>query len=145
MIIYNIITPKLISYIMPIIILLLIAIPLIGIVYYMNNTKLIITKDFLTIKTLFYGKKIPIRKINVNELRKLNLYNTPEYNIKGKTNGIRMPGYHAGWMNLNNGSKALVHITDKRNVLLIPTDEYDILFSTNDFDGIKKVLSEINK
>ena len=143
MIVYNIIAPKLISYIAPILVMVLFAVPLIGITYYMKNTSIIITKEFLTIKTLFYGKKIPIKKINVNELRKLNLYNSEGYNIKKRANGIRLPNYYAGWMTLNNGNKALVHITDKRNVLLIPTDEYDILFSTNDFDGIKKLLKEI--
>ena len=143
MIIYNIIAPKFISYIIPILLMLLLVVPIILILYYMQHTTITISKDFLTIKTLFYGKKISIRQIKINELRNLNLYNNDGYNIKRKVKGIRLPSYYAGWMTLNNGNKALVHVTDKKNVLLIPTNEYDILFSTNDFDGIKKLLNDI--
>jgi hypothetical protein len=45
-----------------------------------------------------------------------------------------------GWMKLNNGNKAWVYVTDKTNVALIPTNEYDILISTDDFTGITEAL-----
>jgi hypothetical protein len=45
-------------------------------------------------------------------------------------------------MILNNGNKALVYLTDKTNVVLIPTNDYDVLISTNDFAGI---IKELNK
>jgi hypothetical protein len=65
-----------------------------------------------------------------------------DYNIKIRTNGIGLPNYHVGWMRLNNGNKALAYLTDKTNVVLIPTKDYDILISTEDFDGIKDALNE---
>ena len=108
----------------------------------MKNTRLIFNEKYLTIKALFYGKTISLEKINVNKIRNLNLYNNKEYDVKGRTSGISFPNYHAGWMKLNNGNKSLVFLTDKTNVILIPTYDYDILFSTKDFDKIKKLLSK---
>jgi hypothetical protein len=108
----------------------------------MKNTSIIITDKNLTIKSLFYSKSIPLEKINVNGLRQLNLQNDKEYNPKIRSNGIGLPNYYVGWMKLNNGNKSLVYLTDRTNVALIPTDEYDILFSTDDFDEIKEKLNK---
>jgi hypothetical protein len=96
----------------------------------------------LTVNSLFYGKSIPIGEINVNGIRQLNLNNDKDYNIRIRTNGIGLPNYHVGWMRLNNGNKALAYLTDKTNVVLIPTKDYDLLISTKDFDGIKGALNK---
>jgi hypothetical protein len=143
--VHNIIEPKLNSFIVPVlltVLFLLIFIACIGVMYYMKNTTIHITNGFLTIKAFFYGKSIPLDNINVNGIRKLNLYHDDEYNIKIRSNGIGLPNYYTGWMKLNNGNKALVYLTDRKKVILIPTKEYDILFSTDDFDGIKDTLNE---
>jgi hypothetical protein len=70
------------------------------------------------------------------------LNNDKDYNIKIRTNGIGLPNYHVGWMILNNGNKALTYLMDKTKVVLIPTKDYDVLISTEDFDGIKEALNE---
>ena len=139
----NIITPKSNAFVIPVVILILFVVLFIGsigIMYYMKNTKVIISNDYLTIKSIIYGRNIPFEKINVAGIKKINLLNDHDYNIKHKTNGIGFPNYYAGWMRLNNGDKAFVHLTDKTNVVLIPTEEYDILLSINDFDKIKEIL-----
>jgi hypothetical protein len=145
--VHNIIAPKFYGYIMPIffmILLMFLVLSCIGIIYYMKNTTIIITDKSLTIKTLFYGKTIPLDRINAAGVRNFNLLEDREYNIKIRINGIRLSNYSAGWMRLNNGNKALVYLTDKTNVALFPTDEYDILFSTDDFDRIKEILNKKN-
>jgi hypothetical protein len=141
----HIILPKQNSYIVPAIMLvffILLFIACIGLIYYMKNTTININNEYLTIKTLFYGKKIPLDEINANGIKKLDLNKDTEYNIKIRTNGIGLPNYHLGWMRLNNGNKALVYLTDKSNVILIPTDEYDILISVDNFDMIKEILNK---
>jgi hypothetical protein len=143
--VHNIIAPKFNSFIVPII-LMVFSIAFfaccIGIVYYMKNTSIIITDKYLAIKSLFYSKTIPLEKINVNGLKQLNLHNDKEYDPKIRVNGIGLPNYYVGWMKLNNGNKSLVYLSDRTNVALIPTDDYDILFSTDDFDGIKEKLNK---
>ncbi|MDR1126923.1 MAG: hypothetical protein LBL06_02220, partial [Treponema sp.] len=79
----------------------------IGIVYSSKKPSVDIGNGVLTIKSLFYGKSIPIEEININSIRQLNLNNDKDYNIKIRTNGIGLPNYHVGWMILNNGNKAL--------------------------------------
>jgi hypothetical protein len=111
-----------------------------GIIYLSKKPSVDISNGFLTIKSLFYGKRISIEKINVNGIKQLNLNNDRDYNIKFRTNGIGMPNYYVGWMRLNNGNKALVYLTDKTNVVLIPTNDYDVLISTDDFTGITAAL-----
>ena len=139
----NIIAPKSNAFIIPIVIMILFLIFFlgsIGIMYYMKNTKVIISNEFLTIKSLFYGKNVPVDKINVAGIKKVNLLNDQNYDIKYKANGIGLLNCYAGWMRLNNGEKAFVHLTDKENVILIPTEEYDILLSIDDYDKIKETL-----
>jgi hypothetical protein len=107
-----------------------------GIIYFSKRQSVAVSNGFLTIKSMFYGKSILIGKINVNGIKQLKLNNDRDYSITYRTNGIGLPNYHVGWMALNNGNKALVYVTDKTNVVLIPTNDYDVLISTDDFARI---------
>jgi hypothetical protein len=113
----------------------------IGIIY-MSKPSVTVDDEFLIIKSLFYGKSIPIGEINVKGVKQLNLKNDSNYDIKYRTNGIGMPNYYVGWMILNNGNKALVYLTDKTTVVLIPANDYDVLISTDDFAGIVAALNK---
>jgi hypothetical protein len=142
----NITAPKTSSFAAVIIItaiFVLLIIGCIGVMYYMNNATISVTKEYLNIKTIFYGKRIPLNEINIDGIKKLNLYENKEYNIKIRTNGIGLPNYYVGWMKLNNGNNALVYLTDRTNVVLIPVKGYDVLISVNDYDGIKAVFSKM--
>ena len=138
---HSIIAPKTGGFVLPAVILLLLVFLLIGIMFSMRNTTITVTDKNLIIKSLFYGRTVPLEKINVNGLRLLNLNHDSEYNVKFRSNGIGLPGFYAGWMRLNNGNRSLVFLTDRTSVVLIPTAGYDILFSTNDFNGIKTQLN----
>jgi hypothetical protein len=142
----HIIAPKTNSFVAPVIamaFLSLLIVSCIGIMYYMRNTTISISNEHLNIKTIFYGKNIPINEINIDGIRKLNLYENNEYNIKRRINGIGLPNYYVGWMTLNNGNKSLVYLTDRKNVVLIPVRDYDVLISLNDYNGIKDVFNKI--
>ncbi|MDR2392536.1 MAG: PH domain-containing protein [Treponema sp.] len=112
-----------------------------GIVYFSKKPSVEVGNGFLIIKSLFYGKRIAIEELHINSIQQLNLNNNKDYNIKIRTNGIGLPNYHVGWMQLNNDHKALVYLTDKTNVVLIPTNDYDVLISTDDLIGITEVLN----
>jgi hypothetical protein len=114
----------------------------IGIVYSNNKPSVIVDNGFLTVKSLFYGKNISIEEINVDGIKQLNLNDNWDYNIKIRTNGIGLPNCYLGWMQLNNGKKALVYLTDRTDVTLIPTNGYDVLINSVDFNGIKEMLQK---
>jgi hypothetical protein len=104
--IYKIVTPKFIGrtkYAKLILITtLVLAVSFTGIVYFSEKPSVNVDNEFLTIKSLFYGKNIPIGEINITGIKQLNLNNDRDYNIKIRTNGIGLPNYHVGWMKLNN-------------------------------------------
>ncbi|WP_461248080.1 PH domain-containing protein [Treponema sp. R6D11] len=124
------------------VVLFVVLIGCIGLIFFTKNPSVIIDNGFLTIKSLFYGKTIAINEINVDGIKQLNLSNDKDYRIKIRTNGIGLPGYYVGWMRLNNGHKALVYIKDKTNVVLIPTNDYDVLISGGDVTVIKDSINK---
>jgi hypothetical protein len=130
-------------------IMLIIIIPLIiltfGIINSMKNTTINLSENELIIKSMFYGRKIPLENIIINGIKKINLEENTEYNISIRTNGISIPGFKSGWMRLKNGEKALTFITDKNNVVLIPTKDYLLLFSMNNIDEFINKIKEIGK
>jgi hypothetical protein len=95
----------------------------------MHNTSLSLTDKALVIKTMFYGRSVPLEDIMIDEIRAINLNEEPEYDISLKINGTGLPNAKLGWMRLKNGMKSLACVTDKENVALIPTKDYVILFS----------------
>jgi len=129
---WTITQPKDNVYIMPIIfviIFLLMITLMVGIIITIKNINISIKDNEIKINSLLYGRKIPIEDIMVNEIRTINLNENNEYKISIRTNGISLPNFLLGWMKLKNGNKALVYLTNKNNVLLIPTKDYVIMFS----------------
>ncbi len=60
----------------------------------------------------------------------MDLKQQREYAARWKTNGIGMPGYQAGWFRLRKKEKALLFVTNPRQVIYLPTGKgYSVLFS----------------
>ena len=112
-----------------------------GTIFSMKNTNLTLTDRELIIKSVFYGRKIPLENILAKEARAINLNHDAGFSISIRTNGIGLPGFKLGWMKLKNGDKALVYLTDVNNVLLLPTKNFTLLFSMN---NIEEFIQKIN-
>ena len=121
-----------------VVLILVIVIPLtiltIGIMSSLKNTTLTLTEEGLIIKSAFYGRKIPLENILIDGIRGINLDENTEYNLSIRTNGTALPQFKSGWFRLKDREKALVFITDKNSVVLIPTKDYLVLFSMNNID-----------
>ena len=113
-----------------------------GIIFSVKHTSISIQDNNVVIKSFIYGRKIPIEDIAVSEIKTVNLNQDKEYNISVRTNGIGLPNFYSGWMRLNNGQKALVFLTNRENVLLIPANNFVVLFSMEGTEDFKKVISE---
>jgi hypothetical protein len=141
----TIIAPKSTVYITPIILIIffvIIFIAFLGIIYSVKNITIIVDDANLTIKSVLYGKKIPIDSINADGIRVINLNENKEYDLVFRTNGISLPNFKSGWMRLKNKEKALVFITDRTSVVLIPTKDYPVLFSMDNVDGFIKAIKQ---
>ena len=142
----TIIQPKGSVYILPVVIILIILAALglmAGIFSSIKNTGISIKDREVVIKSFPYGRKIPIENILVNELEKIDLNQNKEYNISVRTNGVGLPNFHSGWMRLKNKEKALVFLTNKENVLLMPTKDFIVLFSMEKADEFINTIREI--
>jgi len=127
----------------------LILICLLVLFYYINhsskNTKFIVSPEGLRITGTLYGRTIPKDQLLIQMIKSLNLKTDDQFRPKWRTNGIGLPQYQAGWFKLNNGEKALLFLTDKNNVVYIPTKlKYSILISVPDtsifIDSLKKIV-----
>jgi hypothetical protein len=113
-----------------------------GILYSIKNTTLTLTNTNLIIKSAFHRRKIPLENIHIDGIKTVNLNEDREFAVSYRTFGTHLPNLNMGWMKLNNGTKALTFITDKDNVILIPTDGFSVLFSMDNIeDFIKQIKS----
>ena len=128
-----------------IVLIMVLIVFIIGFVFSMKHTTISIKNNEVIIKTFLYGRKIQIEDILINEIQTINLKQNNEYNVSIRTNGIGLPNFHLGWMKLKNGKKALVYLTNKENVLLMPTKNFVVLFSMQKTEEFIKKLNEVMK
>jgi hypothetical protein len=83
------------------------------------------------------------RKFGLNEIQTINLNKNNGYKISHKMNGTSLPNFHLGWMKLKNDNKALFFITNKENVVLIPTKDFVILFSMEKTEDFIHIINKI--
>jgi hypothetical protein len=121
-----------------VVLILVIVIPLtiltIGIMSSLKNTTLTLTEEELIIKSAFYGRKIPLENIMIDGIKAISLDEDTDYDLAMRTNGTALSQYKSGWFRLKNHEKALVFITDKNSVALIPTKDFLLLFSMDNID-----------
>ncbi len=100
--------------------------------YSARNTKFEVSEQGLHIKGSIYGRFIPRGTINAENIQIVNLNIQEPYQPRIKTNGTGLPGYAEGWFKLKNKEKALLFVTDRSNVVYIPTEQgYSVLLSVS--------------
>lgn len=83
--------------------------------------------DSLKIRASAYGRTILKSDLQLDKARILDLYKSREFSAKWRTNGIGLPGYREGWFKLQNKEKALMFVTNTRQVVYIPTRKNFVL------------------
>jgi len=101
--------------------------------YQSKNATFTVGDDGLRIGPGIYSRFIPREDIRTAEVRTVNLNIENAYKPKWRTNGAGLPGFSVGWFKLQNNEKALLFVTDRTNVVYIPTTEnYSVLLSVKD-------------
>jgi hypothetical protein len=107
------------------------------------NTRFEINGEGLHIRRAIYGRFILKESIIIENSMILNLNADSELKPVRRTNGIGLPGYSEGWFKLANGERALLFVSDRVNVVYLPTTEgYSVLISTVNFEEFLKSLNE---
>ena len=98
--------------------------------YSSRNSKIKVAGDHIKIVGDFWGRKIPLNRLQIPKARIVNLNHETQYLPKRRTFGTGLPGYSSGWFRLHNKEKALLYLTKRDQVVYIPTyDDYSLLFS----------------
>ncbi len=74
----------------------------------------------LRIRGDIYGRTIPVSELDLAQARIVDLTQEPDLRPRRRTNGTGLPGYSAGWFRLAGGAKALLFLTEKQHVAVIP-------------------------
>ncbi len=91
----------------------------------------------------FWGRAIPLEQLDTGGARILNLGRDSEYAPKRRTLGTGLPGYASGWFRLRNGEKALVYLTNRQQVVYVPTVAgYSLLLSVEEPERLISKLQQ---
>ncbi len=108
--------------------------------YSVRNTRFEVSDQGLRIKGAMYGRFIPREQIAAENIQIMNLNTYNQYQPRRKTNGSDLPGYAEGWFKLKNNEKALLFVTDRSNVVYIPTNQgYSVMLSVSQPDEFRQV------
>jgi hypothetical protein len=100
------------------------------IVYSSRHVRFEIADQHLRIRGDLYGRSLPLSSLILDQAEVVDLTVRPELQFKWRTNGVSVPGYNSGWFRLRNRVKALAFVTDRRQVVVLPTrDGYTLLMS----------------
>ena len=113
---------------------LLIALPLLLIVYFQAAPRTVrfeVSPEGLRIRgDLFYSRLIPAADLLTSEARAIDLRTDRDHQLSWRRNGTALPNYKAGWFSLKGGGKALVFIGDSHRVAYIPLRSgYSVMLS----------------
>ncbi|MDJ0797130.1 MAG: PH domain-containing protein [Calothrix sp. MO_167.B12] len=115
------------------------------IAYSSRHIQVELSNTELHIKGGLYGRSIPITSLIVNQSQKVDINRGSAYQPTRRSNGTSLPGYHSGWFKLRNGEKALLFVTQSRDVVYLPTtDGYSLLMSVQEPDKFLRSLNSPN-
>ena len=105
-----------------------------------NRRSLTLSDSELTIRAGFYSRTVKRSSLRTQSGMVGSLFDQRSIAPRWRTNGIRVPGFQAGWFRLVNSEKALVLLTNPHVVTYLPTTEgFSLLISTPD---LLRALSE---
>lgn len=106
---------------------------MVGFAYSARATRFELSPAGLSIQRTLYGRTVPWAKLDVAAARPVDLRSERQLQPVLRTNGVGLPGYSAGWFRLRSGEKALLFVTDRSRVVVVPTqDDYTLLLSVAD-------------
>ena len=109
--------------------------------YSSRHVRFEVDQRSLHIRGDIYGRDIKLSDLVLSEAKEIDLEQSPGYRPVLRTNGTGLPGYKAGWFKLRNGEKALLFVTDNRQVTYVPTRQgYSLLMSVEDGPAFLEAL-----
>jgi hypothetical protein len=92
-----------------------------GVLWAVSRRSLTLDDNTLVVRAGFYTRRIPRSSLRMADAAECSLLERRELAPRWRTNGIRVPGFQAGWFRLVNKEKALVLLTNPQRVTYLPT------------------------
>lgn len=100
-----------------------------------------VSPEGLRLRGDLYGRLIPMDALRIAEAQILRLEKTSQFWPTRKTVGSNLPGYYSGWFKLRSGEKALLYVTDRRQVVYVPTTKgYSVMLSVREPQRLLEAL-----
>jgi hypothetical protein len=107
-----------------------------------RSLKVEVSPSALSLRGSVYGRVIPRSELIVEQLRVVDIRGDSPFALARRTNGIGLPHYSIGWFRLENGQKALAFVTQRDQVVYLPTRQgYTLLLSVADHQGFAASLA----
>ena len=98
-----------------------------------NRRSVELSASELIIKTGLYSRTLSRGSLRVESAKVTSLFDDRSVAPRWRANGVRLPGFQAGWFRLVNGERALLLLTDPHTVTYLPTIEgFSLLISTSE-------------
>ncbi|MGL5665768.1 MAG: PH domain-containing protein [Shewanella sp.] len=111
--------------------------------YQSHNAEIALTDTELKLDIPFYKVQLARSELLVEQARIIDLKQEQDLTPSFKTNGIGMPGFQLGWFNLKGKGKAFLAVTDKSELVLVPTTRgYNLLLSVPEGE---RFISQLQK
>jgi|SRR5687768_13473806 len=91
-----------------------------------------LSPDGLRLRGDLYGRRVAASELRGGAARVVDLQQERALRPTRRMMGTAVPGYRSGWFRLANGEKALLYVTDPRQVMHVPTRAgYSLLLSVD--------------
>ncbi len=100
--------------------------------YSSRATRFEVSPAGLAVQGTLYGRTLPWSSLLPEQARIVNLDQSFDLQPTLRTNGVGLPGYQAGWFRLRQGGTGLLFVTDRSQVVALPTREgFTLLLSVS--------------
>jgi hypothetical protein len=87
-----------------------------------------------------YGRTIARDRLILDSLGKATMKTPGPYRLRLRTNGLSVPGYQLGWFRTHGAGRILAAISNNELVVWQTHDNYGIVVSVKDSDGLIAAL-----
>jgi hypothetical protein len=106
-----------------------------------RRSTITITDYHIILQAPIYGRTMERDHLIANSLRKLTMKEPERYRLALRTNGVSVPGYQLGWFRTKGAGRVLAAISGNDLVVWQTSDDYGVIVSPEDRDGLIAALS----
>lgn len=105
-----------------------------------RRSTIVVTDRHVTLNVPIYGRTMELDRLMPDSLHKVTMTNPEQYRLTLRTNGLGMPGYQLGWFRTKGAGRVLAAISGNDLVVWQTRDDYGVIVSPEDGDGLIAAL-----